>query len=321
MKAAVIHRQGEPEVLQYEDLSDPAPGPDEVVIDVAAISLEGGDLLSRSILPVETFPHVIGYGAAGRVAALGANVSGLSVGQRVAGFHFAGSHGEKFCVPAATVFAVPDGLDIGVASTMPVAFGTADEALFARGGLKAGETVLIQGGGGGVGMAAVQLAHAAGATVIATCLAKTADTLRRLGCDHPIAYDQIDYAEETMRITGGKGVDLVVDLVGGDQAMVSKLISTIAYKGRLSVVGLSSGQAASVAFWDMAPKNMTVHGILFGLEMGTPRAHEMLGRHFASAAQGKLTMPIDKTFPLSEAAAAHRYAEKVKPIGRVLLIP
>lgn len=320
MKAAVIHRQGRPEVLSYEDMPDPVPGPDDVLIEVEAISLEGGDLLNRSILPVETFPHVIGYQAAGRVGAVGANVTGFSVGQRVAGFNFAGSHAEKFVAPAATTFAVPDCLDLRIAATIPVTFGTADEALFEAGGLKAGETVFVQGGAGGVGLAAVQLAKAAGVRVLATAPANRAGRLAEFGCDHAIAYDTTDYAAEVMRLTDGKGADLVVDLVGGDAEAVSKLISAVGYRGRLSVVGLSSGQAPSVAFWDIVPKNMLVRGVLFGIEMGTPRGRGLIDRALANAAAGKLTMPIEREFPLAEAAAAHAFVEEHRPLGRVLMI-
>ncbi|MFO1378529.1 MAG: zinc-binding dehydrogenase [Steroidobacteraceae bacterium] len=321
MKAAVIHQQGGPEVLRYEDAPDPVPGPEDVLIDVEAISIEGGDLLNRSMLPVAKFPHIIGYQAGGRVAVVGASVHGLKVGQRVVGFGFFGSHAEKFCVPAHHAFAVSDGLDMKVAATMPVTFGTADEALFEAGGLKAGETVFVQGGGGGVGLAAIQLAKAAGATVIATCPGKVRPRLREFGCDHAIAYDETDFATEVLRLTDGKGVDLVVDLVGGNAQAVSKLISTVAYKGRLSVVGLASGEAPVVAFWDIVPKNMTVRGVLFGLEMHTPRAHAILARHMATAAAGRFTMPIDRAFPLAQAADAHHHIETQRPLGRVLLIP
>lgn len=321
MKAAVIHAQGGPEVLSYEDVEDPVPGPDDVVIAVEAISLEGGDLLHRSVLPVEGFPHVVGYQAGGTIAALGANVTGLSLGQRVVGFSFSGSHAERFRVPAHYAFPVPDALDMRIAATMPVTFGTAGWALFEAGGLKSGETVFIRGGTGGVGIAAVQLAKAAGAYVIATAGSRSCGRMAEFGCDHAIPYDRADYAEEVLRLTDGKGADLVVDLVGGNQAEIAKLVSTVAYKGRLAVVGLSSGEAPSVSFWDIAPKNMAVHGVLFGLEMHSDAAHEMIARYFVSAAAGELTMPIAGEFPLSQASEAHRHAEQEKPFGRILIIP
>lgn len=322
MKAAVIHAQGGPEVLRYEDLPDPAPGPGEVVIRTEAISIEGGDLLNRSVLPQTSFPHVVGYQAVGTVVAAGEGVSRVAVGDRVAGFNFVGSHAEKFVVPDATAFLVPAGLDPKLAATIPVTFGTADDALFGFGRLQAGETVLIQGGAGGVGLAAIQLAKAAGATVLATARGKArAERLREFGADHGIAYDETDFAAEVLRLTGGKGADLVVDLAGGGAAAMTKLLSAVAYRGRLSVVGLSSGEAPSIGFWDIVVKNMTVFGVLFGAEMGSPRGQEIVERHLAGAAAGRLRMPIEREFPLAEAAAAHRYIEENRPFGRVLLIP
>ncbi len=317
----MIHAQGGPEVLSCEDVADPVPGPDEVVIAVEAISLEGGDLLHRSILPVEAFPHIIGYQAGGTVIGIGANVTGLSLGQRVVGFNFSGSHAEKFRMPAHYAFPVPDALDMRIAATMPVTFGTAGWALFQAGGLRSGETVFIRGGTGGVGIAAVQLAKAAGARVIATAGSRSCDRMGEVGCDHAVPYDQVDYAGEVLRLTDGKGADLVVDMVGGNAATMAELVSTVAYRGRLALVGLSSGEAPSVSFWDIALKNMAVHGVLFGLEMHSDTAREMIAGYFAKAAEGGLTMPIAAEFPLSQATEAHRHAEQEKPFGRILIIP
>src|SRR3990167_3285481 len=195
MKAAVIHEQGGPDVLVYEEIPDPRPADDEVVLDVSVISLEGGDLLNRRILPVEKFPHVIGYAAAGHIAEIWKKVTGLNVGQRVAAFNFSGSHAEKFRAPANYVFPVPLGLDLEIAATFPVAYGTAGWALFEAGGLKRGETVFIQGASGGVGTAAAQLASDAGAIVIGTGLAKACGVMRANGCDHAIAHDRQDFAQ------------------------------------------------------------------------------------------------------------------------------
>lgn len=322
MKAVVIRENGPADVLSYEDVADPVVGTDDVLIDVEVISIEGGDLLNRTLIPPANTPHIIGYQAGGTVAAVGGNVRNVRIGQRVVGFSFSGSYAEKFCVAAHHVFALPDGLDMRTGVTMPVTFGTADDALFEFGKLKAGETVFIQGGAGGVGLAAIQLAKAAGATVLASARGTArAARLRDYGADHGIAYDALDFADEVLRLTDGKGADLVVDMAGGDAAAITKLIKAIAYRGRLSIVGASSGEAPAVGFWDIIGKNLTVYGILFGAEMHTPRAHALLNRHLATAAADKLTMPIDREFPLSQAVAAHRYVEGNRPFGRVLLIP
>jgi NADPH:quinone reductase-like Zn-dependent oxidoreductase len=145
--------------------------------------------------------------------------------------------------------------------------------------------------------------------------------MAEFGCDQAIPYDRVDYAGEVLRLTEGKGADLVVDLVGGNAAAMAELVSTVAYRGRLALVGLSSGEAPSVSFWDIAPKNMAVHGVLFGLEMHSDRARKMITDYFARAAKGQLTMPIAAEFPLSQASEAHRHAEQEKPFGRILIVP
>lgn len=320
MKAAILTENGPPSVLRYAEVPDPVPGPGDVLVRVQAISIEGGDLLNRRLVPPPVAPHIVGYQAAGVVEAVGPEVTRVKVGQRVAAFNWAGSHAELMLTKETLVYPVPDGLDIETASTIPVTFGTADDALFEFGRLKAGETVLIQGGAGGVGLAAVQLAKAAGATVIATASgAARLERLRDFGMDHGIDYTTQDIAAEAMRLTDGRGVDLVVDLAGGGS--VRKLMQAAAWRGRLAVVGASSGDLPSFPFFDIIGKSLTLCGVLFGREMHLPRAHELLARHFADAAAGKLRMPIDRRFPLAEAAAAHEYAERGHPFGRVLLIP
>jgi len=320
MKAAVIDENGPPSVLHYRDFADPVPGPDDILIRVEVISLEGGDLLNRRMLPPAAFPHVVGYQAGGTVVAVGSGVTRIRVGQRVAGFAFAGSHAELFRVAEHHAFVLPDGLDMKLGVTMPVTFGTADDALFEFGRLQAGETVLIQGGAGGVGLAAIQLAKAAGARVVATARGRArADRLKDYGADHAIAYDSQDIVAETMRLTAGRGADLAVDMAGGQG--VTTLMQALAYRGRLSVVGASSGDLPSFGFFDIIGKSLTVYGILFGLEMHTPRAHAFMARHFQAAAEGRLRMPVDRVFALSQAREAHDYAESGHPFGRVLLVP
>ena len=189
MKAAVIYENGGPDVLRYEDVTDPECPEGCVLIDVEAISIEGGDLLARAGSPPPAVPHVIGYLAAGTVAAVGGGVEDRAVGDRLVTLNMAGSHAARRAVPAISTWPIPDGLDAAPAACVPVAVGTAQECLFTAGNLEAGQTVLIQAGAGGVGMAAIQLAKQAGATVIST--ASSDDKLERLKRVRPRPRDQL----------------------------------------------------------------------------------------------------------------------------------
>ena len=320
MKAAIINENGPASVLACADRPDPALSDGAVHVRLRAISLEGGDLLNRRITPPRSFPHIIGYQGAGLVEAVGRGVTKVHVGQRVVAFNWSGSHAEIFAVPEHFVYPIPDDLSFELASTIPVAFGTAHDSLFEFGRLRAGETVLIQGAAGGVGIAALQLAKAAGATVIGT--SSTDERLERLsqfGLDHGINYRTQDIAKTTRALTKGAGADLVVDLAGGQN--IKALLGAVAYRGRVSMVGASSGDLPTLEFFDLIRKSLTVFGISFGQEMHTPRAHVLLANLIDQLASGRLKMPIDRRFPLAEAGDAHAYAEQGHPFGRVLIIP
>jgi len=168
MKAAVYYETGAPEVLKYEDVAEPTLFADGLLIDVAAIAIQGGDTLNRLGGALASKPHIVGYQASGTVREVGANANGFTPGQAVVATMGFGSHAEVICPWAVSTWAIPHGLSLQEAAGVPIEFGTADDCLFEFGHLKAGETVLIQAGASGVGIAAIQLAKAAGATVIAT---------------------------------------------------------------------------------------------------------------------------------------------------------
>jgi NADPH:quinone reductase len=168
MKAAVIYENGSPDVLRYEDVRDPERPDGCVLIDVKAISIVGGDLLARAGSPPPSVPHIVGYLAAGTVVEVGVGVEDRAVGDRIVTLNAAGSHASKRAVPAISTWPISDGLDAASAACVPVAFGTVQECLFTAGSLQAGQTALIHAGAGGVGMAAIQVAKDAGATVIST---------------------------------------------------------------------------------------------------------------------------------------------------------
>ncbi|WP_044182107.1 quinone oxidoreductase family protein [Hyalangium minutum] len=316
MKAAVYHRNGDPDVLCFEEIADPEIAPTTVLIRVAYVGLQGGDIYNRRNTPPRAgAPHVVGYQAAGTVEAVGEQVTSVRPGDRVAGFAFAGSHAELFGVDQQHVYPLPEGLDFAVAAALPVEFGTASDGLFEFGRLKAGETVLVRGATGGVGIAAVQLAHRAGATVIA--VAATAERLLRvseLGATHVIDYRNEDVVARARELTDGRGVDLVLDVAGG-----APLLGACAFKGRYGLVGAASGVTASVTFEDLLTNGLTVFSFMFGREMGTDRVRRLIADLMRRAADGELSMPVEKVFALSDAAQAHAFVERGRPLGRVLL--
>ena len=320
MKAAVYYENGPPSVLKYEDVEDPACLPQGIVIKVEAVSIEGGDTLNRARGELATRPHIVGYQAAGTVIEVGSEVTDFKIGQRVTTVNVHGSHAEKRSVFARTAWAVPDGLDIRQAAAIPVPFGTADDCLFEFGRLKAGETVLIQAGAGAVGLAAIQLAKRAGATVIATASSdERLEKLKAFGMDHGINYARQDLVAEAKRLTDNRGVDLVVDPVGG--TTLQKSILALAYRGRVSFVGNAGREPMVVDVSTMMGGNQSLSGVFLGAEIFTDRVHNNIQRHIDDAAAGKLAVQIDREFSLKDAAAAHEYIESRKAVGRVLLIP
>jgi len=245
-----------------------------------------------------------------------------SIGQRVVAAMPFGSHAERVAVAANATWLVPDGLDIQQASAIPIAFGTADDCLFEFGRLQAGETVLVQAGAGGVGLAAIQLAKRAGATVLAT--ASSDDRLARLqdyGLDHGINYRTGNFVEETRKLTNGRGANLVVDSVGGRTLQGS--VEAACYRGRIITVGQAGrdGEVPDVRALSAGNKSLT--GVFLGAELAVnpARGRANIARLIDDVAKGALRVVIDRTYPLAEAAAAHAYIESRQAFGRVLLVP
>lgn len=320
MKAAVYFENGQPSVLRYEDVADPECHPKGVVIRVEAVSIEGGDILNRWRGALANRPHIVGYQAAGEIIEIGAEVDNLHVGQKVATVGASGSHAALRAVPALSAWPIPDGFDPKLASVIPVTFGTADECLFEFGRLKRGETVLVQAGASGVGVAAIQLAKRAGATVLATASSdERLERLTRLGLDHGINYRRQEVVSEVMRLTDNKGVDLVVDPVGG-QTLQGSLLS-LGYRGRVSMVGAAGREAMQVDVSSMMAGNRSLTGVFLGAEITSDRVRANIQRLIDEAAKGELEVVIDRVFPLAKAADAHAYIESRQAVGRVLLVP
>jgi NADPH:quinone reductase len=323
MKAAAYTRTGGPEVLEYVEVPDPVVRRGGVLIAVEAVGIQGGDLLHRAGGAMASSPHVVGYQAAGRVREVGPDVTGIEVGQPVVATMAFGSHAELVSAPAGAVYAIPSGLSIDEAAGVPIEFGTADDCLFEFGRLQTGETVLVQAGAGGVGIAAVQLAARAGASmVLATASSEERlAPLRDLGMDHGIEYTREDVARSVLELTDGRGVDLVVDPVGG--RTLESSIAALAYRGRVSWVGRAGRDQSPPEVWPLMEKNASLTGVFLGAEMGRnpTRTRTMIERLLQRVADGELRVVIDRVFPLADAADAHRYIESRQAFGRVLLRP
>lgn len=322
MKAAVIYENGGPEVLRYEEVPEPDCPDGCLVVDVEAVSVEGGDLLARAGGELPAVPHVVGYLSAGTVSEVGAGVTDRAVGDRVVALNAAGSHAARRAVPAAMTWRIPDGLDAAQAASVPVAFGTAYECLFTAGKLAEGQTVLIHAGAGGVGMAAIQLAKRAGATVIATASSdEKLERLKTLGLDHGINYAAGSFVEAVNQLTDSRGVEVAIDSVGGQNLVDS--VGVLAYRGTLVSVGLAARAGSTIEARSLWTRNNALRGVFLGgaIVQEYARVHTMIADLLGRVAGGELHVEIDRSFPLADAAAAHEYIESRKAFGRVVMRP
>ena len=322
MYAAVIHENGNPDVFRYEEVPEPECPSGHVIVDAEAISIEGGDLLARAVAELPMVPHIVGYLSAGTISEVAPDVTDRAVGDRVVAMNAFGSHAARRAVPAMVTWPIPDGLDAARAACVPIAFGTAHECLFTAGELKEGQTALIHNGGGGVGMAAIQLAKRAGATVLAT--ASSPEKLARLeplGLDHGIDYAHENFVERTRELTDGRGVDVVLDSIGGQNLVDS--VEALAYRGTLVSVGVAGRAGSAIEARSLWTRNNTLRGVFLGgaLLPEYARIHPMIADMLQRVADGDLHVEIDQTFPLALAAAAHEYIESRQAFGRVVMEP
>jgi NADPH2:quinone reductase len=321
MKAAVYYENGGPDVFKYEDVADPECHRKGIIIRVEAVSIEGGDTLNRFRGALVTKPHIVGYQAAGEVVAVGEEVEGFKIGDKAVTTGGSGSHAELRAVAARTAWKIPAGMDVQLASAIPVPFGTAHDCLFEFGRMQKGEIVLVQAGASGVGVAAIQLAARAGASMVLATASSDArlERLKAIGMTHGINYARDDVATEVARLTDKHMADVIVDSVGGPTLQTS--ILSLAYRGRVSMVGQAGREPMKVDVGSMMGGNRSLSGVFLGAEIATDRVHDNIQQLIQDVADGSLKVVIDKTFALKDAAEAHRYIESRQAVGRVLLIP
>ena len=325
MKAIRVYEYGDESVLKYEEVADPTCGPDGVLVRVRAASVNRGDLSRRAgtnaTAPL-TEPLIIGWDVAGDMVEVGSRVENIKVGQRVVMRLPSGGYAELAAANGANAVPLPDGVDYDQAASLPVAFLTSWVALLNTAKLVAGETALVQAAGSGVGMAGVQIAkHVAGARVITTAGtdAKVARA-KELGADDAINYTSHDFLPEVQRLTDGQGVQVGLDMVGGD--VFSRSQQALSEGGRLVSVGRSSGAGPVV---DDALAERRHQEVVVGWRLGEAQHPAQttrdLGRIVELVDQGTLKTIIDRVFPLSETAEAHRYLASRAQFGKVILHP
>ncbi len=340
MKAVRLHQFGGPEVLQYEDVPDPKPRKDQVLVRVRACAMNHLDLWTRKGLPGVNLPHILGSDVAGEIVEVGEYVSDLQPGQRVllAPMHFCqhcqkcqsglqnqcrqftvlgngvdGGNCELIAASAGMVIPIPDKLDFNEAASVPLVFLTAWHMLTGRASIHPGQTVLILGANSGVGIAAIQVAKLFQARVIATAGDDTkAERARELGADHVINHYQQKISQEVRKLTNHKGVDIVVEHVGA--ATWEESVKSLSTAGTLVTCGATTGPNVQLDLRFLFSRQLS----LFGSYMGTMgELHEVLGHVFA----GRLKPVIDHAFPLREARAAHEYMERSHMFGKIVLNP
>ena len=322
MKAIQVKQVGGPEVLEYVDLPVPQPQPSEVIIKVAAAGVNYIDVYYREGRYKASLPFISGQEAAGTVSAIGGNVKGIKVGDKVAWTGLLGSYAEYGAVPADRVVPVPAGVSERQAAAAMLQGMTAHYLSHDTYPLRRGETALVHAAAGGVGLLLVQMAHQIGARVIATVSTEEKAALaRNAGADEVILYTQADFESETKRLTAGKGVDVVYDSVG--KTTFEKGLNILRPRGMMVLYGGSSG---AVPPFDLI--QLTQKGSLYvtrpSLGNYIASREELVKRStavFEMITAGKLKLRIEHTYPLAQAQQAHRDLEGRKTTGKLLLIP
>ncbi len=325
MRAIVIDAPGGPEVLQWREVPTPEPERGEVRVRVRATAVNRADLLQRMGLypaPPDAPQQIPGIEFAGEIDAVGAGVSAWKAGDRVFGLVGGGAYAEALVTHADCVARMPDALSFSDGAAVPEAFITAWDAMVSQAGLGAGETVLIHAVGSGVGTAAVQIARALSARALGT--ARTAAKLARagkLGMDRGFAVNQGKFADDVLRATGGRGVDVVLELVGG--GYVAEDLACVAQQGRIIVVGLLAGVRAELDLGLILRKRLTLTGTQLrarplGEKIAVTRS---FARHVVPLVEaGRLVPVVERVMALSDAAAAHQAMAGNEGFGKIVLV-
>ena len=334
MRAIVITRPGGPEVLELRDVETPEPAPGQVRVRIRACAVNRADLMQRAgsyPAPPDAPQDIPGLELAGEVDALGRGVTELAIGDRVFGVVGGGAYAEAVVVHARTLARIPGGLDFTQAAAVPEAFVTAYDAMVLQGELGAGDVVLVHAVGSGVGTAAVQIARAIGARAIGTARTEAKlERARALGMDAGIVPGKGDgqaggvpeFAARVKELTGGRGADVVLELVGG--TYVPESLASLSTRGRLVLVGLLAGRRAEIDLGLFLQRRLRMFGTVLRARPLEEKilAAQVLGRRLGPLfAAGVLKPVIDRVLPLERAAEAHAHVGDNDGFGKVVLLP
>ncbi|MFF2651383.1 NAD(P)H-quinone oxidoreductase [Streptomyces sp. NPDC058045] len=323
MYAITIPEPGGPEALVWAEVPDAVPGEGEVLVEVAASAVNRADVLQRQghyNPPPGASPYP-GLECSGRIAALGAGVSGWTVGDEVCALLSGGGYAEKVAVPAGQLLPVPDGVDLAQAASLPEVTCTVWSNVFMVAHLRPGETLLVHGGASGIGTMAIQLAKVVGARVAVT--AGSEEKLERcaeLGADILINYRDADFVTEIKEATGGAGADVILDIMGAKY--LERNVKALAVNGRLAVIGLQGGVKGELNLGLLLSKRAAVTATSLRGRPDSEKAAIVAAvrEHvWPLVASGQVRPIVDRTLPMSEAPAAHRVIEESSHVGKILL--
>lgn len=322
MKSIAIREPGGPEVLVPAEIETPVPGHGEILIRVAAAGVNRPDTIQRMGLypPPPGAPATPGLEVAGEVVGTGAGVTRWRMGDKVCALAGGGGYAEYCLAHEAHALPVPKGFSMAEAAALPETFFTVWTNVFERGALKPGETFLVHGGTSGIGTTAIQLASIFGSTVIATAgSAEKCRACKKLGA-HAVNYRERDFVEEVKRLTGGRGADVILDMVGGDY--IQRNIQAAAADGRIVSIAFLNGSTAEVNFMPVMLKRLTLTGSTLrprSIEEKAALAAALEAKVWPLLDAGRVRPLIDKVFPLEQAADAHALMEKSSHIGKIVL--
>lgn len=323
MKAIVVTKPGGPEVLQWRDVPDPQPGPDDVLIEIVAAGVNRADLLQRQGFydPPPGSPPYPGLECSGRIAALGENVTGWSVGDPVCALLGGGGYGELVAAPTGQLLPVPEGVDLVSAAALPEAAGTVWSNVFMLAGLHEGETLLVHGGSSGIGTFAIQLATAFGARVAVTSgSAAKLERCRQLGAEITINYQDEDFVTRITEGTSGRGADVILDIMGA--SYLARNIEALAPAGRLAVIGMQGGRRAELDLGALMGKRAAILSTSLRARPAPEKAAIVASvrKHvWPLIADGRIGPVVDRVVPITEAARAHRVIEAGEHFGKIVL--